>query len=342
MRELLSAIAAGLLAVALLLIGLWLAGYPPTSVVATAWTGVAGSPTRLAIWLQEATPLLFTGLAASIAFRAGVLNIGLEGQYLLGAVAGVAVLTVGPSGWCMPWLAALGGASAGALWCAGPVLLERSRGVPLVLSAILLNVVAALVVGILVQGPLHDPTTSAPQSAVVPDASRLAALADGTGLNISAMLAVLLALGVWLVHRQTALGFEMTIVGLNPTAARLAGIPVARREIGAALASGACAGLAGALQVAGVTFFLSSGAHSYGYAGIAVALLGRLHPLGIIPAALFFAGLDMGFRQLERRMDIPHDLGDVAKGLAVAMVLVAGAWAARHAVKNTPASTGGA
>lgn len=342
MRELLSALAAGALAVVVLLGGLWLAGYPPISVLGTAWAGVAGSPTRLAIWLQEATPLLFTGLAACIAFRAGVLNIGLEGQYLLGAVAGVAVLTLGPSGWWMPWLAAMGGAGAGALWCAGPVLLERSRGVPLVLSAILLNVVAALCVGMLVQGPLHDPATSAPQSAVVPDASRLAALVVGTGLTVAGVVALLLAIAVWLVQRQTALGFEMTIVGLNPTAARLAGIPVARREISAALASGACAGLAGALQVAGVTFFLSSEVQSYGYAGIAVALLGRLHPLGIIPAALFFAGLDMGFRQLERRMDIPHDLGDVAKGLAVALVLVAGAWAARHAGKAARSTAGDA
>ena len=83
-------------------------------------------------------------------------------------------------------------------------------------------------------------------------------------------------------------------------------------------------------MVAGVTFFLAADTHSYGYAGIAVALLGRLHPLGVIPAALFFAGLDLGSRQLERRLDIPHDLGDVAKGLAVAIVLVAGAWAARR------------
>ena len=342
MREFLIAVGAALLAVLLLLAGLWLAGFAP----------IAGSPTRLGIWLQEATPLLFTGLAAGIAFRAGVLNIGLEGQYLLGAVAGVAVLTCGAEGWAMPWLAAIAGALAGAAWCAGPVALERSRGVPLVLSTILLNVVAALVVGVLVQGPLHDPTTAAPQSAVVPDANRWSAVSpdltmhaatpDGLILGLirwllqhpATVLALCLVVIAWLVQRQTALGFELTVVGLNPTAARWAGIPVARREVGAALVSGACAGVAGALQVTSVTWFLSSDARSYGYAGIAVALLGRLHPLGVIPAALFFAGLDLGSRQLERRMDIPHDLGDVAKGLAVAIVLIAGALAAGRAARR--------
>ena len=330
MREIAIGMGAAFVAVVVLLTGLALAGHPPLSVIATVWTGLAGNPARLAIWAQEATPLLLTGLAAAVAFRAGVLNIGLEGQYLLGAAAAVAVLTIGPVGWVMPWVAMAAGALAGAAWCAGAVALERGRGVPLVLSTILLNVIAVHVVGVLVQGPLHDPTTAAPMSAMVPDASRLAPLAGVAGLHAGAVLAMGFAITAWLIQARTPLGFELTVVGLNPVAARLAGIPVARREVGAALASGALAGLAGALQVAGVTWFLSTDATSYGYAGIAVALLGRLHPLGVIPAALFFAGIDLGSRQLERRMEVPHDLGDIGKGVAVALVLVAGSLAGRR------------
>lgn len=327
MREVAIGLGAALAAVIFLLIGLALAGHPPLPVITTVWAGLAGNPARLAIWAQEATPLLLTGLAAAVAFRAGVLNIGLEGQYLLGAAAAVAVLTSGPAGWAMPWCAMAAGALSGAAWCAGAVALERGRGVPLVLSTILLNVIAVHLVGVLVQGPLHDPTTAAPMSAMVPDASRLVPVG---GMHAGAVLALGLAVVAWVVQARTPLGFELTVVGLNPVAARLAGIPVARREIGAALASGSLAGLAGALQVAGVTWFLSTDATSYGYAGIAVALLGRLHPLGVIPAALFFAGIDLGSRQLERRMEVPHDLGDIGKGLAVALVLVAGALASRR------------
>ena len=330
LREPLVAIGAGMIALVLVLIGLAVCGFAPAEVLSTAWTGVAGSPLRLAICTQEAVPLLLCSLAATFAFRAGVINIGLEGQYLLGAVTAVGVLTSGPTGAVMPWIAILAGAIAGAAWCAIAVLLERRRGVPLVLSTILLNVVAVHVLGILVQGPLHDPITAAPQSALVPDANRLPVLVAGTGLHLGAIVALGMAVGLWLLQRRTTIGFEWEVIGRNLTAARFAGIPVARRELTAALGSGAMAGVAGAMQIAGVTFFLSTDAPSYGYVGIAVALLGRLHPLGVIPAALFFSSLDLGSRQLERRLSIPHDIGNIAKGLAVATVLIAGALSMRR------------
>lgn len=328
------AVGAAVIAVAAVLCGLALVGYAPGTVLVTAWAGVAGSPLRLAICAQEAVPLLLCALAASLAFRAGVVNIGIEGQYLLGAVTAVGVLTVGVSGAGMPWVALLAGALAGAGWCAIAVLLERGRGVPLVLSTILLNVIAVYVLGMLVQGPLHDPGTAAPQSALVPDASRLPVLVGGSGLHVGALLAVSGAFALWLVQRRTVIGFEWQVIGLNPTAARFAGMPVAQRELMAALGSGAIAGVAGAMQVAGVSFFLSADASSYGYVGIAVALLGRLHPLGVIPAAIFFSGLDLGSRQLERRLGIAHDIGTITKGLALVTVLVVGAVSARAAYKK--------
>jgi ABC-type uncharacterized transport system permease subunit len=334
LREPLLAVGAAVVAVAVVLCGLAAAGYAPGTVLATAWAGVAGSPLRLAICAQEAVPLLLCALATSLAFRAGVMNIGVEGQYLLGAVAAVGLLTNAPAGAGMPWLALLAGACAGAGWCAVAVALERGRGVPLVLSTILLNLIAVYVLGMLVQGPLHDPLTTAPQSALVPDASRLPVLVAGTGLHVGALLALGGAVALWLVQRRTVIGFEWEVIGLNATAARFAGMPVGAHQWRAALGSGAIAGLAGAMQVAGVTFFLSTDAQSSGYIGIAVALLGRLHPLGVIPAALFFSGLDLGSRQLERRLGIAHDIGTITKGLAVATVLVVGAISAHRGARR--------
>ncbi len=328
MRELALALGAALAAVLLLLLGLWLVGQPPLSVLATGWQGAAGSWARIAITAQEAVPLLICGLGAALAFRCGVLNIGLEGQYLVGAVTAVAVLTTAQGGWPLVLVALVAGAVAGALWVGLAIGLDRWRGVPLVLSTILLNTIAAQLCGVLVQGPLQDPATGAPQTPVITDANRLPLLFDGTSLHLGAVLAVVLAIVSWLVQTRTPLGFELTVAGLNPLAARYAGIPVTARQLLAGFASGALAGLAGAVQVAGVTFFLALDPRSSGYAGIAVALLGRLHPLGVIAAALFFAGLDVGSRQLERRMGIPHDLGDVAKGLAVVLVLLLGRLAA--------------
>jgi simple sugar transport system permease protein len=165
---------------------------------------------------------------------------------------------------------------------------------------------------------------------MIADSLRLPALLSGTTLHLGVVLAGALALLVWVVQRQTTLGFEIQAAGLNPIAARLAGIPVASRQILVMAVSGGCAGLAGAVQQAGVTGFMSGSSTSYGYAGIAVALLGRLHPLGVAAAAVFFGMLDTGARNLEKKLAIPHDLGDVVKGLIVLAVLVGVALAARR------------
>jgi len=322
--------AAAAAAIGLLVLGLWSVGFDPLLILGTAWRGAFGSWSRLAITITEAVPLALCGLGAALALRCGTLNIGLEGQCLCGMAASVGVILACPPGalGCILGLAA--GAFGGAMWCGLAVALERWRGVPLVLSTILLNTVAALAVGALVQGPLQAPGTAAPETAAIAEGSRLAILAAGTPLHLGVVIAVIAALVSWLVQTRTAFGFELAVAGLNPEAARFAGIPVTRHTVTAALGSGALAGLAGAVQIAGVTWFLSDGARSYGYAGIAVALLARLHPLAVLVAALFFAGLDVGARQLERRLEIPHDVAVIAQGLAVVAVLVAGVLAARR------------
>ncbi len=312
----------------LLLCGLWIAGVDPMAALETAWRGAFGSWSRVAITATAAVPLVLCGLGAALAFRCGTLNIGLEGQCLIGMVTAVAVILALPAGplACLTGLAA--GAIGGALWCGCAVLLERWRGVPLVLSTILLNTVAVLLLGALVQGPMQAAGSAAPETATLPEASRLLILTSP--LHLGVVIAVLAAIVAWFVQQRTVLGFELTVAGRNPEAARFAGIQVERRGVQAALASGALAGLAGAVQAAGVTWFVSDGARSWGYAGIAVALLARLHPLAVLAAAVFFAGLEVGAKTLERRMEVPHDLGVVAQGLVVAAVLITSALASRR------------
>ncbi len=321
-------------AVALAILGLWVAGFAPQEVIATWCAGAFGSTTRIALSVQEAGPLLLTGLATALAFRCGVLNVGGEGQFLAGAALfTAAALALPPVGIALP-VALAAGAVAGAAWAGIAAGLARWRGVPVVLSTILLNIIAVAALGALVEGPLRDPGTTAPQSALIADAFHLPVLVDGTRLHLGVLLAFVLAGAVWLLHERTSLGFETRVIGLNPAAALRVGMPVAARQMQLLAASGALAGLAGAAQVAGVTHFLSAATTSYGYAGIVVALLGRLHPAGIVAAALFMGLLDTGGRACEKQLGVPHELGDVVKGVMVLGVLVAAAWTARRSVQQ--------
>ncbi|MBA3699655.1 MAG: ABC transporter permease [Planctomycetes bacterium] len=324
------------------LIGLALLGHAPTTVLTTWFHGAAGSWTRLALSVQEAGPLLLTGLAAAVAFRCGVWNIGAEGQFLIGAVTMVAfgtVLLIPGPGWLILSIVLILSAFSGAAWALLATGLERWRGVPVVLSTILLNFIAVAVVGMLVQGPLHDPTTTAPQTALMAEQMRLPVLVEGTRLHLGVLLAAIIAVALWLVLKRTTIGFEVQVVGLNPDAARLMGMPVGARQVLVMAVSGGLAGFAGAAHVAGVTGMLSGSPVSYGYAGIAVAMLGRLHPLGILVAALFLGMLSTGASGLERRLGIPHDLGDVVQGLLVLAVLVGGGITARRALRPQAEST---
>jgi simple sugar transport system permease protein len=332
------AIAAVALGAALALVGLWLAGWAPGT-VARVWFASSCDPAHWPLSLKEAGPLLFAGLATAIAFRSGALNIGVEGQFLLGAIAYVGCATRVAQQPALPAFALAVSAAilVGAAWAVVAAALERWRGVPLVLSTILLNFVAVFLVSWLVQGPLHDPATTAPQTAELPQALRLPTLVAGTQLHIGVPIAFALAFAAWLLATRTALGFELTLVGAKPAAARRAGPPAPTGGLLALALRGATPGLGGALQQAGVTYYMSDSSVSYGYAGVAVALLGRLHPLGVAAAAVFFGALDTGARGLERKLAIPLDLGDVLKGVVLLTVLIGGALAARRRAAESAA-----
>lgn len=330
-RNLLLPLAAAAAALLLVLAGLGLVGYPPFVILREWIVSAAGTRLGLAASFQEACPLLLTGLAAGVAFRGGVLNIGAEGQFMVGALASVAVTTrlvpPGPA-WLVILLALIAGTLAGALWAAIAAVLNIWRGVPVVLSTILLNFIALQFLGVMLNGPLQAPGTHSPQSAALPLSFQLPVLLANTQFHIGILLAGLVAVAAWIVQARTVFGFELLVTGLNPTAASLAGMPVIRRRLAILFISGGFAGLGGAIEVAGVSHFLSDASAGYGYAGIAVALLGRLDPLGIAAAALFFGLLDTGAAHVERdyTLGVPHSVADIVKGVIILAMLIGTAW----------------
>lgn len=277
--------------------------------------------------LVRATPLLLTGLAVALAFRAGIWNIGAEGQFYAGAIAATWIGTsvgVGSPREALV-LVPLAAAAAGAAWAAAPAYLRVRFGVLEVITTIMLNFVAELLVSLLVQGPLQESGHTYPQSDPIAAAARLPPLVPGSRLTWALPAAVALALVLWVGLTRTRVGFALRAVGASPSAARVSGrIGVERVATGAFLLSGALAALAGAAEVSGVTFSLYERlSPGYGYSAIAVALLARLHPLAIIGTALLFGALEAGAAELQRTAAIPSVTVYVVEALVILAVVVA-------------------
>ena len=308
-----------------------LAGASPLDALRALADGAAGSRAALGETLVRSSGIVLTAAAACLALRTGVLNIGLEGQFLVGAAAAAAV---GPSLEGLPLLARVAAlaaaAAAGALWVLPAAALAEKRDVPEVLSTILLNLIAATAVSGLVRGALRDPTADYPQSRALPDAVRLAPLLAGSRAT-GAVLAAFLCIAILaFVFAATPLGLKLRAVGLAPAAARAIGLPRTRLRLLAFAGSGALAGLAGGFEVLAVTGRLydpfSSGT---GYAGLAAALLGQAQPVPSALAALFFAALGAGSSAMQRDTGVPAALASLVPGVLVLAVLAARARATR-------------
>lgn len=308
------------------------AGAPVGRAYALLLEGGFGSRFAWTETLTRATPLILTGLAAAVAFRARLFNIGAEGQLYAGAIAAVAVggLHGGTGFEASPWLLfplmLVAAALAGALLLLGPALLKSKLGVDEVVTTLLLNFIVLLGVSALLDGPMKDPTAMGwPQSVVLQDALQLDKLIERSRVHSGLLLALAAALGLWAVLKFTTLGFEIRAVGANARAAAFAGMPVGRVTVMVALLSGALAGLAGAVEVAGragyVTLDMSPG---YGYSGIVIAMLAALHPLGVVGAAVFVAGILVGADSMSRAVNVPTYIADVIVAVALIAVLVAG------------------
>ena len=315
--------------VALLAMLLAVTGHEPGRSLHAFWMGSFGSPYTLAsATLVRAVPLILAGLAIAIAFRAGVWNIGAEGQLL----AGAAIATMVGLEWggrlgtvgLVPGL--LAGAAGGALLASAAAVLRARFSVLEIISTIMLNFIALHGVGYLVRGPLQEPSGIYPQSATLLPSARLPVLIPETRLHWGFAIAVAVAISMWLILRRTAIGFRIRAVGANPAAARSAGsIDVGRTTFRVFVASGALAGLAGAVEVYGVTFALyESLSPGYGYTAIAVALLARLDPLGILVTGTLLGALQAGGAAMQRDAGVPSVLVSIVEAVLI-LAMVAGA-----------------
>ena len=275
--------------------------------------------------LVRATPLILAGLAVAVALRAGVFNIGAEGQFLVGAAAAAAFALASaelPGLIAMP-LTLVAGAAAGAAWASIAAALRARFHVSEVISTIMLNFVAGYLVSYLVRGPLQEPLHIYPQTPTIPLAAQLPRLASTTRLHWGFAIAVAACAVAWWMLRFTAAGFRLRVVGANPEAARVAAqIDVVRATTRTFLLSGALAGLAGAIELTGLTFALYDNiSPGYGYTAIAVALLARLDAAGVLLTGTLFGALEAGGTAMQREAGVPSVIVAVVEAIVI-LVLV--------------------
>ena len=317
----------------------------PLAAYSSLVQGALGSTFGLTQTLVKATPLLLVGLGICIAFRANVINIGAEGQIIMGALAGAALPLALPGfpGWVLIPASCLAGFLAGAFWGFTPSILKARLRVNEILSTIMMNAIALQFMNLLLQGPLMDPEgvkrgTFLAQSARLPEAVWLQRLVPQTLLHSGALIALALALVVYIFLWRTTIGYEIRAVGMNPDAARYAGIDVRRNMALSLTLAGGFAGIAGAIEVIGVQHRLMEGLTSgYGFTGIVAALLGGLHPIGLLPASIFFGGLLVGADKMQRAMQVPSSLVTAILGLIVLFVSGASIWARRWSERRLSA-----
>jgi simple sugar transport system permease protein len=286
--------------------------------------------------------LLLVALGICISFRGDVINIGGEGQMIVGAILAtwVGLTFTGLPGWLVITLAMLAGFLGGAIWGGIPGLLKAYFNVNEILSTVMMNAIAVQLMNFLLRGPMIDPSqaelaSKIPQTARLLEIFRLPRLVP-TRLHLGALIAVILAILVYILLWRTTLGYRIRAVGQNPHASRYAGIKVQRYVVLALLLSGAFSGLAGATQVFGVNYRMitdgsaSGFTGSAGFNGIVAALFGQLHPIWSIPASVLFGALLVGANTMQRAVQVPSALVIALNGLVVVFVVSSEIWRRRR------------
>jgi general nucleoside transport system permease protein len=302
------------------------AGAPVGRTYSLIFEGGFGSRFAWSETLTRATPLILTGLAAAIAFRAHFYNIGAEGQLYGGALAAVAVGGMsGPPELLFPSMM-LAAMIAGALLLVVPALLRTKLGVDEVVTTLLLNFIVLLFVSMMLEGPLKDPMGMGwPQSAPVLPEAELPKLVERSRLHWGLVLAIAASVVLWVMNTRTVWGYEIKAVGANPRAAGFAGIAVNGVMLRVAVLSGGLAGLAGAAEIAGLRGYLTLDlSPGFGYSGIVVAMLAQLHPLAVVVASVFVAGIFVGADAMSRSVPVPNYIADVLVAVSLLCILVAG------------------
>ena len=303
------------------------AGADPIKAYGALYQGALGSPAAIANTIGKSIPYMIAGLAVALGFKSGLFNIGAEGQIYAGGVLAIFLgysLTGLPAIIHIP-IVLLGGLVGGMIWGAIPGFLRAKLGAHEVINTIMLNFVAALLTDWLVNSKdpriLLDPAASVPRTPYIAPSATLPTLLPGTTLHAGIFIALALVVLIWWLLYKTTIGFELRTVGTNPDAARYAGINVARNIILAMALSGGLAGIAGATQLMGSSKSLAPGLFlGMGFDSIAVALLAKSSPLGMIPAALLWGGLLNGAGLMQARAGLATDLIKIIQALIIMFI----------------------
>lgn len=315
---------------------IWLSTGDASKIVQAYWgllIGSLGSPKAVSETIVWATPYIFAGLAVALGFKCGLFNIGAEGQLLVGSLTSVWAAYALPHllGFDIPAiihipLCIAAGILGGLVWGAIPGFLKAKTGGHEVINTIMMNYIALYLTNFLLAGPMMDPdpNNAVAQTEMIALSARLPRLIPWDSdlrVHWGCILAIVMAFAVWWFLYKTTWGFEIRTVGTNPDAARYAGISVGRNIVLAMALSGALAGLAGTVEVIGLNYYHTPGfSAGYGFDSIAIALLGKSHPLGVIPAAFLFGAMRNGATEMQFLTQIPVDIISVIQALILLFV----------------------
>jgi simple sugar transport system permease protein len=287
--------------------------------------GALGTRYNLLETFVKASPLIFTGLAVAFAFRAKFWNIGAEGQLLAGALVATWIginMAHAPRALLLPGII-ICGFFAGGLWASIPGLLKTKLKVDDVVSTLLLNYVMAHIMGALLFGPMQQPGSSWPRSSEIAEAAKYPVLLARSRFHLGIPLAFVAVFIIWFVNNKTVFGFQSRAVGANIRAARFGGINTTSVILGTSIISGGLAGIAGVGELCAIQYRLISDiSPGYGYSGIVIAMLGNLHPLGVLFSSFFFSVIIVGAQTMSRMTGVPYYIAEVIQGLALMVMLV--------------------
>jgi ABC-type uncharacterized transport system permease subunit len=311
-----------------LLIGalvIFLSGKDPVAAYAALWKGAFGNRLKIADTLDRTTIMILAGIAGAVAFRTNVINLGLEGQLYIGAFSAALVgfgLTGVPSYIHIP-LCLIAGLIGGALWTIPVIYLKMRWNITELVTTLMMNYIGIRFTEYLIAFPFRDPEARMAGSPLLEASARLPKLIQGSTLNIGFIMAIVIAIGMYWFLFGSKTGFEMRMVGLNKDFAAAAGIPVNRSYTLAMMMSGAIVGLGGAIMVMGFFGrFLGGFSSGYGWDGMMIALLAQNHPLGVLPASLFYGALANGALAMQSATGVPQSVVVMVKGSVVFFVTV--------------------
>ena len=279
--------------------------------------GAFGTAASIGTTLNKSTPLIFTSLCACFAYKCGVFNLGGEGQFLAGATAAFcAVHCTGATGIAGILLAMIVGAVVGGIWGMIPGILKITRGLNEMIISIMLNYVATLFMGVIYTSWIRD--VKMPQTPAVHESLMLSRIVPNMRFTWSFVIAIAVGLILYYFLYWTSSGFKLRAVGLNMTASRFNGFPVSRYILVSFILSGAIAGLGGAADLLGTQYRLINGyGNGYGFDGVAMALIGQLHPIATIIVAIFFAALRVGATSMQVATGVPTSVSDIIQALVI-------------------------